>query len=319
MIKLFKNRNKVKSLKTITLFKNKKNKPENKEKNKKKKTIKYKIIPNTKEINIVQNKKEPNNKESIIIVGNGPSVLKNNYGNIIDSFDNVVRINHYKPSKNVGRKLTHYIFSPWKQIYNSEINELASQIIIWNLIKKKEPIVYSNLKKTIYMNVKKINDVLVKKFKFANFPQNPLPSTGIVTILYFILLNKFEKIYIHGFDGLIPNKQLHFFDNKLNDEKVHSSKLELNFINYYIDQGIIIKLKDSEIIKNMTDNNEENEINIETKTKTKNKNKNKNKIINEKKNDNDDKNLEKKNIIKRHKLSGRKKDNVKKLKRIKKK
>jgi len=210
---------------------------------------KKKIITEKKEIKIIN--KELFNKESIIIVGNGPSVLKNTYGDIIDSFDNVVRINHYQPSKNVGEKITHFICSPWKQKYNSKISDVAKEILIWNLIKANEPIVYSNLNKTKFINVKKINDILVNNFNFGNFPKNPLPSTGIVTILYFILLNKFKNIYIHGFDGLKPNKKLHYFDNRINDEKVHSSKLEINFINYFIDQGKIIKLKDSEIIKNI--------------------------------------------------------------------
>jgi len=210
---------------------------------------KKKIITEKKEIKIIN--KELFNKESIIIVGNGPSVLKNTYGDIIDSFDNVVRINHYQPSKNVGEKITHFICSPWKQKYNSKISDVAKEILIWNLIKANEPIVYSNLNKTKFINVKKINDILVNNFNFGNFPKNPLPSTGIVTILYFILLNKFKNIYIHGFDGLKPNKKLHYFDNRINDEKVHSSKLETNFINYFIDQGKLIKLKDSEIIKNI--------------------------------------------------------------------
>jgi hypothetical protein len=72
------------------------------------------------------------------------------------------------------------------------------------------------------MNVKKINDILVNKFNFGNFPKRPLPSTGIAAILYFILLNKFDKIYIYGFDNLIPNKQLHYFNNVIKNYFIHN-------------------------------------------------------------------------------------------------
>ena len=113
----------------------------------------------------------------------------------------------------------------------------------------KEPLPYNNLTKTIYMNVKKINSILVNNFKFGNFPKHPLPSTGIVTILYFILMKKFKKIYIYGFDNLIPNQRMHYFENKIYDEGiVHSSILEKNFIDYFINKGILINLENSDRI-----------------------------------------------------------------------
>lgn len=188
-------------------------------------------------------------KDSIIIVGNGPSVLKHKCGDLIDSFDNVIRINHYKPSSYVGKKMTHFVCSPWNQKYNPTINNLTNHILIWNLIQFKDDIPYSNSEKTTFINVKILNDILVNTFKFGNFPIKPLPSTGIVAILYFILMNEFDKIYIHGFDNLIPHKRLHYFDNVTNNENVHSSQLEKNFITHYLNLGSIIKLKDSEIFK----------------------------------------------------------------------
>ena len=43
----------------------------------------------------------------IIVVGNGPSILNTNNGSLIDSFDQVVRINHYIPiSEKTGTKVT---------------------------------------------------------------------------------------------------------------------------------------------------------------------------------------------------------------------
>ena len=37
-------------------------------------------------------------KSSILIIANGPSTLDNQFGDIIDTFDNVARINNYKTS-----------------------------------------------------------------------------------------------------------------------------------------------------------------------------------------------------------------------------
>ena len=62
------------------------------------------------------------------------------------------------------------------------------------------------------------------------------------SLILFIDFNKFNKIYIHGFDGLVKGEKLHYFENKINDEDVHSSELEKNFINHYIDKKILFRL-----------------------------------------------------------------------------
>ena len=182
-----------------------------------------------------------NNEKKIIIIGNGPSVLKNDFGSIIDNFDIVVRINRYYPNKHVGSKMTYFFCSPWKLEYSDQIYNTAKNILVWNIINMNSP--YDNKDKTIIINHPKINNFLCDNFKFKKCPSRPLVSTGIAAIMTFIDLNKFEKIYIHGFDGLVKGEKLHYFENKINDEDVHSSELEKKFINHYIDKKILFRLE----------------------------------------------------------------------------
>jgi hypothetical protein len=179
-----------------------------------------------------------NNEKNIIIIGNGPSVLKNDFGSVIDNFDIVVRINRYYPNKHVGSKMTYFFCSPWKLEYNDQIYNTAKNILIWNIINMKSA--YDNKDKTIFVNHNKINNFLCDNFKFKK--SRPLVSTGIAAIMTFIDLNKFNKIYIHGFDGLVKGEKLHYFEDKINDEDVHSSELEKNFINHYVDKKILFRL-----------------------------------------------------------------------------
>jgi hypothetical protein len=52
---------------------------------------------------------ELDKSKKIVIVGNGPSVMNNKFGELIDSFDIVVRINNYVPNDYVGYKMDYFV------------------------------------------------------------------------------------------------------------------------------------------------------------------------------------------------------------------
>ena len=67
---------------------------------------------------------------TIIVIGNGPSVLEHELESVIDRFDEVVRINHYIPNSHVGCKLTTFIVSDYKPKFYPEVLVKAHKIII---------------------------------------------------------------------------------------------------------------------------------------------------------------------------------------------
>lgn len=187
-------------------------------------------------------------KPSIIVIGNGPSVLKHNFASLIDSFDIVVRINHYIPSINVGEKVTIFFCSTAKEtLYYDKIPHCANQILIWDELNKSS--VYDGNPQTKKVDKGPIVTKLHKDFKFNNWPKNPWASTGICALMYLILSNKYDKIHICGFDNLIHGKKRHYFEQSIHDNNHHSTDLERNFITHYIKLGKLCYLIDSDIYK----------------------------------------------------------------------
>jgi hypothetical protein len=187
-------------------------------------------------------------KHSIIVIGNGPSVLNNKYGKIIDNFDEVVRINHYKPSENVGSKVTIFGVASWRPIFYKDISVLTKKILIWK--EHNIPTPYDNFKQSEIINKEPILNILNKNFNFNIFPKSPWCSTGIAILMYLILSDEYDTIYIYGFDNLVKGSVLHYFENiKVDKNNDHSTELEKKFIEHFIKLGKLCKLEDSNFIK----------------------------------------------------------------------
>ena len=179
---------------------------------------------------------------SIVVVGNGPSILNNKLGEQIDSFDEVVRINHYMPLKEYsGEKVTIFCTSTYRTKFYQEIPKLVKEILIWDELDYKKS-VYDKFPQTKYIDTTPIKNHLEIVHGFKTFPETPYASTGISLLMYIIQENKYDNIHIVGFDNLKRNTQEHYFDNtQFIGASVHSSDLEKKFIDYYIEKGIISK------------------------------------------------------------------------------
>ena len=181
----------------------------------------------------------------IIVIGNGPSVLKNKFGGFVDSFDEVVRINHYKPIKEfVGEKLTHFYSSVRNINFYNNVPLLTSSInIIYNYLTdldfdccyKEYPI--QKIEGKLYFNE-------LKEYGFYDKTYTH-PSTGITTLFHLIKSNRYNEIVIYGFDNLIGGKQLHYFEEKIHPYTniVHLTSCEKNFIESFISKGKLKRLE----------------------------------------------------------------------------
>ena len=185
----------------------------------------------------------------VILIGNGSSVLDNEMGEYIDSeFDLVYRINRFKTKgfeSCVGSRVDGWF--------------LADTGIQW--LKNPTDKVEGSLRYTEFEYV----FICMPKFKFTtqlNFATDTIqllsydyedqinsvidlnpqwPSTGLITIQF--LVENYEKIYIHGFDGMNKKyKFTHYYDNGDSDRLTekwtsnqridHDFKKESEYINF---------------------------------------------------------------------------------------
>ena len=180
--------------------------------------------------------------ESIVLIGNADIKENEDYGDIIDSFDNVVRFNRFetkKYEKYIGTKTTHWVLN--KDLYGRDFfnKKLKGKLDVKRyVISKDTPKKKSDLKNITYVIGE--NTEPQKKY-FSLFPtvmgEGKLPKykaeTGIITILHF--LEKYEKIYLHNFDF---GKTKHYF-NSLRPNGQHSWSYSKKLVEYFIKKGRI--------------------------------------------------------------------------------
>lgn len=155
----------------------------------------------------------------VIIVGNGSSLLDKNNGELIDSFDIVVRFNSYtieKFEKQVGTK-TNYWFNTVNfsnKLTNFRTNAKYDRIYwhSWHWSKETDDgykafVSHFKDKEIIKTSKDTITEIqnYVKDNTYYSY------STGIIAI--WMLLKEYNDITITGFDWWTPNKKHHYNDN----------------------------------------------------------------------------------------------------------
>ena len=199
------------------------------------------------------------NKKKIIIIGNGPSVLKNKIGNKIDQFDKVVRFNTFKNDSQfsdfVGTK-TDFWFINAKNIRtrSPEIIKMMNNIDCEKIYIEQNP--YDPKKKLLnyFPELKENNKVEfcdinvfneIQKKHFNPYGMNPHPSLGLQGIN--LIAEKYQdyEIYIYGFD-LFKDAKLHYMDNKTkksdNNNIAHNTNKEVKFLEHLVEKYNIKKL-----------------------------------------------------------------------------
>lgn len=185
----------------------------------------------------------------IIIVGNGSSVLDKENGELINSFENVVRFNKYIIDgfeKNVGTKTNIWFtvlpISFYKKNWRLKVkyDEVYFCYRFNQDIKWYEQ--YVDYYKNTKTSVKKIKESDVyKDIKQSEIYKNILkgvriaPSTGLAAILN--LINIYGKVYITGFDWWEREKN-HYYDNSVR-AAVHNPQIEKQIIYNLKDQNKI--------------------------------------------------------------------------------
>jgi len=191
--------------------------------------------------------------ESILIIGNGESILKNKIGSLINKFENIVRINNYRIlsyEEFLGNKTTIWFNGANQGLIKREKFPNNIIISIPSEVLSKKTDINTFIKKRIrtnrfkYLSLKKIKEYEQK------VGHNRL-TTGCYSIMW--ALDNFKNIYIYGFDFFINSKG-HYFDNKIvrsikNNNLIkkgykHNNNLEKKYITNLIKQKKVHKLID---------------------------------------------------------------------------
>ena len=194
-----------------------------------------------------------NNEESVLIIGNGESVLKYKLGSQIDKFKNIVRINNYRTNNfqlYSGTKTTIWFNGANQGLVKRKLfpEKVIVSIPSEILASKK------NIKSHVIKRIKTINFIFVYLDKFMYYEKkggHKRLTTGMYAIMW--ALENYNYVYIHGYDFFINSKG-HYFDNKfikslknnnlIKKGRKHNNNLEKSFI---------LKLITNKKLKNIID------------------------------------------------------------------
>ena len=181
------------------------------------------------------------NDKSILVIGNGESILNQRLQKKIDSFDKVLRINNY-----IIKDFELFVGTKTDIWFNGANSKLVSPKIMPKQVIVSPPseIIIKhqkNLKDYIARRVgQDYNNLTLLTLEEVKRYEKEVCSNRLTTGLYAIkwALNNFEKVYIHGFDFFI-NSKAHYYDSKLmnfvnnkilNKGHKHNNELEKKYV-----------------------------------------------------------------------------------------
>tara|TARA_B100002051_G_C16724749_1_gene634635 strand:- start:480 stop:1106 length:627 start_codon:yes stop_codon:yes gene_type:complete len=191
--------------------------------------------------------------KTILIIANGPSVTKYNYGNIINTFPEIARINDYRITgfeNFIGNKTTIWFNGASKSLKKRK--DPPGKVVVFipaEILYKKENLVVDRTPirlglKSSQFNL--INKETMKSYeKISNINR---PTTGLNSIMW--SMENYQNVIIHGFDFFLNNKY-HYYDSLLTKIKVNISYKEK-----YKERSILHdNLAESKFVKQLIKNN----------------------------------------------------------------
>lgn len=182
------------------------------------------------------------NNKTIAIVGNSSKILSNKYGKAIDEHDIIVRMNHaprYMKSyaDSVGTRTTIMSYGLSNLSIAKQVQSMCSPLFSLFLIRCngeiKDYTVYHDFKNPVHGTIEEYREL---KTMFGSFK----PSTGSVTINYFIKNINFSKLDLYGFDFFKSSSKLSKNEFGSYHYKDHDDQLERTYINSILNDKVVI-------------------------------------------------------------------------------
>ena len=219
----------------------------------------------------------------VLLMGNGSSVMDNEFGERIDNdFDIVYRINRFRTrgfEKNVGSKVNGWILCDngvqWLENETDEVegssrwNEIPHINFVSPKFKHNDGLRAPECQRALnfcqrseeYFSVNNLNAYApIIQYISPNLEDQinsvvdfspAWPTTGLIAIQY--LVNSSEQIYIHGFDGHSKKyKYIHYYDTEetrtskhawREGRTDHNLQKEIDYMNYLKEQKKVIELE----------------------------------------------------------------------------
>ena len=140
--------------------------------------------------------------DSVIVVGNGPSIIQKKNGELIDSFDHVIRFNDYKTDGFEGYTgsktsfwTTHFLQKNPMLMHDRTICTEESRDPIEGVTENFK--IPKDYHKALHV---RLRDYIWRKSGFTNEADCIRPSSGFVIINYLLEVLRVEQIHIVGFD-----------------------------------------------------------------------------------------------------------------------
>ena len=195
-------------------------------------------------------------KDEILIIGNGRSVLDYSFGEEINKFRVVGRINNFctkKYDNYVGQK-TDIWFNGANQNLKKR-NSIPSEVVILippEILQRKGEEIYHRIFKRLKLSKEEYSLVSIETMRQYEKQLGVIrPTTGTSSILW--ALGNYKKVIIHGFDFFIDSKT-HYNENFINKWLIdlglnkkagkHNMDAEKKYINSKIQENKVIQLKE---------------------------------------------------------------------------
>jgi len=185
--------------------------------------------------------------KKILLVGNGPSILRKERGQLIDSFDLVVRFNDFKTEG--FEQYTGSRTDVWSAYFK---NGTHSDKKCQNVICPHDhdnPLGYDNVLKidnTFFSRTRKsVQDRLFWESGFSIIDNELLASSGLIVAAWFLQIIGYPNISIVGFDNFAKHTSSlhHYWINKpFTPPKEHDGRIERMMFNDLILSGRVTPL-----------------------------------------------------------------------------
>lgn len=158
---------------------------------------------------------------NLILVGNGTSLLDNKNGSIIDSYDTVVRFNSFKIlgyELYVGEKTD--IWATCNTVHSNKADDF------------KKILIHPSGSEIVLDSIKDKNNCKIIDINLIKSIPIEWPSTGLITIYYFLFEKQYKNLVITGFDWW-KTKEHHYCDDYprgTNHEPLEEYKIIKNFV-----------------------------------------------------------------------------------------
>lgn len=183
---------------------------------------------------------------NVILVGNGPSVLGHKLGKVVDSFEEVVRFNNFQTKgfeEHVGGKTTLWVAVP-------QPNEpIRHSRLLCQHEKKDRPEGITEFNKIpswfFWRTHREFQSRVGMMMGFDKATVLPKPTSGLLTVLYFLRVLRIEKVYLLGFDHFSKDKskQHHYWvPGAFSKPKEHNGDIESAILKELAEKGRVVVL-----------------------------------------------------------------------------